>query len=87
MARELAAKARYHYAECSKCIHPDDRKSLVASEMMGAVYWRILLQIEKSGYNVLRPKKFRLSKLEKLWLVARSFARHWRNAKRSDYAF
>ena len=87
MARELAEKARFHYAECRKCIHPDDRRSLVASEMMGAVYWRILLQIEKSGYDVLRPRKFKLTKPSKLWLVARSFARHWLNAKRSDYAF
>jgi phytoene synthase len=87
MARELAERARYHYAESSKCIHPDDRQSLVASEMMGAVYWRILLKIEKSGYNVMRPSKFKLSKTGKLWLVARSFVRHWLHAKRSDYAF
>jgi phytoene/squalene synthetase len=87
MARELAEKARYHYAESSKCIHPDDRQSLVASEMMGAVYWRILLQIEKSGYNVMRISKFKLSRPSKLWLMARSFVRHWLHAKRSDYAF
>lgn len=86
MARELAERATFHYRESSKCIHPDDRKALVASEMMGAVYWRILKQIEKSQFNVLRPRKFKLSKSQKLWLVARSFGRHWFNAKTSDYA-
>ncbi len=85
VAKAVAAKARHHYKSASQYIYPDERKLLVASEMMAGVYWRILRKIEKSGYQVLSPRLTKLSKFQKLGLVARSAVRYWLNVNASDY--
>jgi len=85
VAKAVAQKARSHYKSASHYVYPDERKLLVASEMMAGVYWRILLKIERSGYQVLRPKLTKLSKPHKLGLVARSAIRFWLNVNSSDY--
>jgi hypothetical protein len=48
---------------------------MAAAELMGAVYWRLLLKIERTGFLVLGPSPIRLRKAEKLALVARSWFR------------
>ena len=85
VAKAVAEKARHHYRAASQYIYPDERKLLVASEMMAGVYWRILLMIERSGYQVLRPQLTKLSKFQKLRLLARSAIRYWLNVNSSDY--
>lgn len=85
VAKAVAQKARGHYRSASSYIYPDERKLLVASEMMAGVYWRILVKIEKSGYQVLRPQLTKLSKIHKLGIVARSALRYWLNVGTSDY--
>ena len=85
VAKAVAEKARHHYRAASQYIYPDERKLLVASEMMAGVYWRILLKIERSGYQVLRPQLTKLSKFQKLRLLARSAIRYWLNVNSSDY--
>ena len=31
---------------------PEDRRSMVAAELMGSVYWRLLLKLERQQFNV-----------------------------------
>ena len=35
---------------------PEDRKGMVAAELMGSVYWRLLLQLERGKFNVFGPR-------------------------------
>ena len=44
----------------------EDRRSMVAAEIMAAIYWRILGRIQKRRYNVF-GKRVRLPGMEKLW--------------------
>jgi phytoene synthase len=58
-------RARHYFAQARQALPPEDRRAMVAAEIMGAIYWRILARIEKRGYNVFgervrvpRPVKF-----------------------------
>lgn len=42
---------------------------------MGSVYWRLLGKLEAAGYDVFGPQPTRLSKLQKLALVLRTWLR------------
>ena len=85
VAKAVAERARGHYRSASQYVYPDKRRLLVASEMMASVYWRILLKIEKSDYQVLSPKLTKLTKAHKLGILARSAVRYWLNINSSDY--
>ncbi|MDB4665543.1 squalene/phytoene synthase family protein, partial [Verrucomicrobia bacterium] len=85
VAQELAERAKYHYQQTSEHVPSEERSAMVASEMMAAVYWRILRKIEKQDFQVLRKDKTKLSKFQKLTLIARSFLRHWLRVGHSDY--
>lgn len=85
VAKAVAERARGHYRSASQYVYPDKRRLLVASEMMASVYWRILLKIEKSDYQVLSPKLTKLTKPHKLGILARTAVRYWLNVNSSDY--
>ncbi len=58
-------RARRYFGEARRMLPPEDRRSFVAAEIMGAIYWRILERIQKRRYNVFgervhisRPLKF-----------------------------
>ncbi len=46
------ARAREYYAEADRLLPREDRRSLVAAEIMGGIYRAILDRIERSGYDV-----------------------------------
>jgi len=46
------SRAREYYAEADRLLPPEDRRSLVAAEIMGGIYRGILDRIERSGYDV-----------------------------------
>ncbi|HLB03341.1 MAG TPA: hypothetical protein VJM77_09430, partial [Nitrospiria bacterium] len=53
-----------------------DRPSMVASEIMGGIYYRILREIERSGYNVFDrkislPTHTKLTIALRIWLSNR----------------
>ncbi|MBB5031864.1 phytoene/squalene synthase family protein [Prosthecobacter vanneervenii] len=62
-------RARGYYEAAQKCLPPEDRKSMVASEIMGAIYSRILEKLKRERYPVF-TKRARLSKLHKVWILA-----------------
>ena len=45
-------RARDYYRKAAAALPPSDAKSLVAAEIMGAIYYAILTKIERTGYDV-----------------------------------
>jgi len=45
-------RARFYYTKAAAELPPADRRSLLAAEIMGAIYFEILRRIENSGYDV-----------------------------------
>jgi phytoene synthase len=50
------ARARDFYARAQAAVPPEDRRRLVAAEIMRAVYFETLRRIERSGYDVFSPR-------------------------------
>ncbi len=78
-AQEIAERAWAHYRLARESFPVEKRHQLVASEAMGAIYWRLLGRLRANGYDVFSPgvgrvKVGRLAKLEiglKTWLRLR----------------
>jgi 15-cis-phytoene synthase len=77
--RELAAsldtRATQHYAGARSSLPPGERPAMVASELMGKVYWSLLLKLRAVDYNVFAGRPVRLSKGRKLALVTGAWFR------------
>lgn len=85
LASEVGQRAHRYYAEARAALPVEDRRSMVAAELMGAVYWRLLLRLERSGHRVLGVEPIRLGKLTKAFLVFRAWARFCLGWLESDY--
>jgi phytoene synthase len=59
-------RARHVFSVARQFLPPQDRRSMVAAEIMAATYWRLLGRIQKRRYNVF-GKRVRLRAPEKLW--------------------
>jgi len=75
VAEAVAARARGYYQAARQALPAADRRSMVAAELMGSVYWRLLRKLEASRFDVFGPKPTRLSKLQKLALIGRTWFR------------
>lgn len=75
LAASLAQRARGHYARTRAALPRAERHRAVASELMAAVYWRLLLKLERHRFPVLFPEPMRLSKRTKLLLLASAAVR------------
>jgi squalene synthase HpnC/squalene synthase HpnD len=60
------ARARDYFESARKNLAPEDRRSMIAAEIMGAIYWRILKRIVARGYNVF-GERVRISRPQKFW--------------------
>lgn len=85
LARSVAARARDYYQRARQTLPAEDRRAMVAAEMMGSVYWRLLLKLERKNFHVFQPAPVRLSKPHKLALIFRAWLRHLVGATTSDY--
>jgi phytoene synthase len=61
-------RARLFFSVARQLLPPQDRRSMVAAEIMAATYWRILARIQERCYNVF-GKRVRLRAPEKLWIA------------------
>jgi phytoene synthase len=61
-------RARHFFDLARQMLPAEDRRSMVAAEIMAATYWRILARIQKRRYNVF-GKRVRLRAPEKLWIA------------------
>ena len=73
LAASVAARAKHFYQLAGQTLPPEDRRSMVAAELMGTVYWRLLRKLERQHFNVFGPKPTRLSKGQKMLLIFRSW--------------
>jgi 15-cis-phytoene synthase len=71
LATEFARRAKAHYRTAQETLSGEDRPGMVAAELMGSVYWRLLLKLERKEFRVLHPEPLRLSQPHKLALIIR----------------
>ncbi len=85
LAQSIAAKAREHYRLARELLPAEDRRAMVAAELMGSVYWQLLRKLEASEFNVFGEERVRIGKARKLGLILRSWLRHVGHSKASNY--
>ena len=85
LARSVAERAKHFYQLARTTLPPEDRRSMVAAELMGSVYWQLLVKLERGNFNVFAPQSLKLSKPHKLALIFQSWIRHAAGAKSSAY--
>lgn len=76
LMRFEAERARELYASAKAALPACDERSLVAAEIMCAVYSRILTRMERDGFRVFE-RRYRLGKLTKVALIAGVMLRCW----------
>jgi phytoene synthase len=85
LARSVAERAKGFYRLAQKTLPPADRRAMVAAELMGNVYWRLLQKLEQEKFNVFGAKPLKLSKPQKLALILQSWLRHATGSTVSNY--
>jgi len=75
LAEAMAARAREYYRKARLALPPEDRRSMIAAELMGAVYWQLLRKLEARHFDVFRPVPTRVGKGQKLALILRTWLR------------
>jgi phytoene synthase len=65
-----AARAREFFDAAARLLPPEDRRSMVAAEIMASIYRAMLERIKRDGFRVFK-KQYRLGRLEKARLIAR----------------
>ena len=85
LAGSVAQRAINFYRLAQKTLPPEDRKAMVAAELMGSVYWQLLQKLERGKFNVFATQPLKLSKPHKLALIFRSWLRFATGAHQSDY--
>jgi phytoene synthase len=85
VAKSVAGRARHFYTLARQTLPPEDRKAMVAAELMGSVYWRLLRKLERQQFNVFGPEPTRLTKAQKLLLIVRSWCRFFSGAMTPNY--
>lgn len=85
LAASVAERARGFYRLARTTLPPADRPAMVAAELMGSVYWDLLLKLERGQFNVFGAHPLKLGKSRKLALIARSWVRHATGARSPNY--
>ena len=70
LMRFQAERSRAFYRKAAALLPPEDRRSMVAAEIMSAVYRSLLGKIERDRFRVF-DKEYRLNRLQKSALVVR----------------
>ncbi|MGH7942004.1 MAG: phytoene/squalene synthase family protein, partial [Limisphaerales bacterium] len=74
LAESVASRARGFYAAAGAALPPEDQRSMVAAELMGTIYWRLLKKMERAQFDVF-ARPLRLSRAQKLWIIFQSCLR------------
>jgi len=85
LATSVAARARQFYRSARETLPAEDRRSMVAAELMGSVYWRLLRKLEGRQFNVFDPEPTRLNRGQKLLLILRTWYRFVSGAVAPNY--
>jgi phytoene synthase len=85
LAADFAHRARGFFERARAALPPEDRRSMIAAEVMGAVYQRLLERVEAGGFRVLGDDVVRLGKWQKLYLIWRTWYRVVVASRISEY--
>ena len=85
LAGSVAARAKHFYSLAQKSLPPEDRKAMVAAELMGSVYGQLLPKLERGKFDVFGPQPLKLSKPHKLALIFGSWLRFAVGSTASSY--
>jgi len=85
LAASVAARARNFYQLAREALPAEDRRAMVAAELMGSVYWRLLRKLESKRFDVFGPEPTRLGKAQKLLLILRTWYRFVSGAASPNY--
>jgi phytoene synthase len=85
LASSVAQRARHFYRLARETLPAADRRSMVAAELMGSVYWRLLRKLEQQRFDVFGPELTRLNKGQKALLILRSWLRFISGAMSPNY--
>ena len=85
LAASVAGRAKNFYRLAREMLPAEDRRSMVAAELMGLVYWRLLLKLERQQFNVFGPQPARLSSGYKTFLILQSWLRLVFGSTSSNY--
>ena len=85
LANSVAQRARHFYRLARETLPAADRRSMVAAELMGSVYWRLLRKLERQRFDVFGPELTRLNKGQKTLLILRSWLRFVSGAVSHNY--
>jgi 15-cis-phytoene synthase len=85
LAQNIADRAKHFYSLAQKTLPPEDRKSMVAAELMGSVYWQLLKKLEANRFNIFGERPVRISRPQKLVLIFRAWLRFVCNSRTLDY--
>lgn len=66
LMRFESVRAHEFFERARRLLSLEDRASMRPAEIMGAIYWRLLRQMERRSFNVFGPGA-RLSRAVKLW--------------------
>jgi len=86
LAASMAGRAKHFYQLARKTLPAEDRRSMVAAELMGSVYWQLLKKLEANRFNVFGEKPVRIHKAHKLVLILRSWLRFVCNSQTPNYS-
>jgi phytoene synthase len=85
LAQSVAERARHFYRMARETLPSEDRRSMIASELMGSVYWRLLRKLERKQFNVFGDTPTRLSQSQKILLILRTWCRLVSGAMAPNY--
>lgn len=85
LAASVGERARHFYQQARVTLPAIDRRSMVAAELMGSVYWRLLRKLERRQFDVFGPKPTRLNKGHKMLLILRTGLRLASGAMAPNY--
>ncbi|HAB19988.1 MAG TPA: presqualene diphosphate synthase HpnD [Verrucomicrobiota bacterium] len=75
LACAFGERAREYYRQARSALPECDRKSMIAAELMGTVYWKLFRYLERRRFPVLGTEPLRLSKAHKLWILGWAWLR------------
>jgi phytoene synthase len=75
LAAGVATRAKSQYQRARECLPSEDRRAMATAELMGSVYWRLLRKLEAREFDVFGPSPMKLTKLQKLLLIGRTWYR------------
>lgn len=85
LAASVAHRARHFYQRARETLPAEDRRAMIAAELMGSVYWRLLRKLERQEFNVFGDTPTRLNQGQKFLLILRTWYRLVSGAMAPNY--